>query len=276
MTGIDTSVLQFQSTLPAWGETAAVLGRFRGVIFQSTLPAWGETPAGCCVTVAVEFQSTLPAWGETKGVERLNQRGNISIHSPRVGRDACWLERDNSACPFQSTLPAWGETATPAAAPAAEQFQSTLPAWGETAEATPGATATAISIHSPRVGRDTQHDALQVVHANFNPLSPRGERPSGGSSFQSLRWYFNPLSPRGERRAGELIYASENDISIHSPRVGRDLNPMAPPKYAKPFQSTLPAWGETLSSRGGNQWIVISIHSPRVGRDLERRVIQAL
>ena len=81
-------------------------------------------------------------------------------------------------------------------------------------------------------------------------------------------------------------------ISIHSPRMGRDMAAM----YRKPslsFQSTLPAWGETgngnqrerlatyfnpLSPHGERRFgnsldlpaTLISIHSPRMGRDSKR------
>ena len=57
------------------------------------------------------------------------------------------------------------------------------------------------------------------------------------------------------------------DISIHSPRMGRD-----PPAHARlgaggGFQSTLPAWGETQRERALYAGEEISIHSPRMGRD---------
>jgi len=80
--------------------------------------------------------------------------------------------------------------------------------------------------------------------------------------------YFNPLSPHGERREGTGSLNPTWVISIHSPRMGRDLypavdvmqalhfNPLSPhgerlgtdlEEYnVEIFQSTLPAWGETL------------------------------
>ena len=57
--------IQFQSTLPAWGETCRSSPDFSSAAFQSTLPAWGET---CFAPV---------------GLHGLL----ISIHSPRMGRD---------------------------------------------------------------------------------------------------------------------------------------------------------------------------------------------
>ena len=59
-------------------------------------------------------------------------------------------------------------------------------------------------------------------------------------------------------------------ISIHSPRMGRDVHPARPGAWHYQFQSTLPAWGETivkddalsihqyfnpLSPHGERQWL---------------------
>ena len=56
-------------------------------------------------------------------------------------------------------------------------------------------------------------------------------------------------------------------ISIHAPRVGRDIPasmPFAPPSI---FQSTRPVWGATFSYYERTDYMSISIHAPRVGRD---------
>ena len=105
----------------------------------------------------------------------------------------------------------------------ARKFQSTLPAWGETF---------------------IQHGrALGII--NFNPLSPHGER----------------RAPAGYRWPGLII-------SIHSPRMGRD-NPLDSLfGGGGGFQSTLPAWGETLATCFFFYAWEISIHSPRMGRDM--------
>ena len=79
--------------------------------FQSTLPAWGETCTNLMIPTSIlSFQSTLPAWGETQRQSQLQHFDRISIHSPRMGRDLqLWL--DTYITPrFHSTLRAWGET----------------------------------------------------------------------------------------------------------------------------------------------------------------------
>ena len=78
---------RFQSTLPAWGETRHVIVIKLGMQFQSTLPAWGETVRQNFLGERGQFQSTLPAWGETRGHPPNHGGGEISIHSPRMGRD---------------------------------------------------------------------------------------------------------------------------------------------------------------------------------------------
>ena len=81
--------------------------------FQSTLPAWGETASSLPQSThsTSPFQSTLPAWGETDTRPETCRAGEISIHSPRMGRDWPASRKSTSCWAFQSTLPAWGETA---------------------------------------------------------------------------------------------------------------------------------------------------------------------
>ena len=59
-------------------------------------------------------------------------------------------------------------------------------------------------------------------------------------------------------------------ISIHSPRMGRDVRYTLPASVALSFQSTLPAWGETDRRNQDASTRTISIHSPRMGRDNPR------
>ena len=105
----------------------------------------------------------------------------------------------------------------------------------------------------------------------------------------TARENFNPLSPHGERRNTVKIIRGCRWISIHSPRMGRDMilgadglpmgdfNPLSPHGerrmpvleecFARVFQSTLPAWGETRQRQAAGVGRGISIHSPRMGRD---------
>ena len=100
--------------------------------FQSTLPAWGETEARAAVEGSLKFQSTLPAWGETGRRFASWITAIISIHSPRMGRDAGRVN-GCARCGDFNPLSPHGERRgqLPGYRPG-QRFQSTLPAWGET------------------------------------------------------------------------------------------------------------------------------------------------
>ena len=59
-------------------------------------------------------------------------------------------------------------------------------------------------------------------------------------------------------------------ISIHPPRVGRDMNELNQYGILSGFQSTLPVWGGTGGKILAGTRMDISIHPPRVGRDILR------
>jgi len=58
----------------------------------------------------------------------------------------------------------------------------------------------------------------------------------------------------------------EDIVSIHAPRVGRDLIAAAE-KLLSLFQFTRPAWGATAGASVARDRGGVSIHAPRVGRD---------
>ena len=100
------------------------------------------------------FQSTLPAWGETRWKLGEKIGVSISIHSPRMGRDAGCRTAVGRIQDFNPLSP-HGERPSGQRA----DCQSLL-----------------ISIHSPRMGRDLNQPFLGARPIHFNPLSPHGER----------------------------------------------------------------------------------------------------
>ena len=145
----------------------------------------------------------------------------ISIHSPRMGRDAGIAQRTDGLEDFNPLSPHGERPLNVCRSELAELFQSTLPAWGETIAALAAASAAEISIHSPRMGRDGLTWAAVNWQADFNPLSPHGERRPGRHAGHD-RADFNPLSPHGERLSRHKVQCQRLAISIHSPRMGRD------------------------------------------------------
>ena len=175
-----------------------------------------------------------------------NGEGQISIHSPRMGRDLAGSIFFKRCIQFQSTLPAWGETYSRRTLYGFGNYFNPLSPHGERHKPfTEEEKTQLISIHSPRMGRDVltsdfanlerfqstlpawgethSSSATRWSPENFNPLSPHGERPRR-SPATGGRYHFNPLSPHGERPGQCGI-----------------------PVFPCPFQSTLPAWGETRS-----------------------------
>ena len=57
-------------------------------------------------------------------------------------------------------------------------------------------------------------------------------------------------------------------ISIHTPHVGSDTQPLLHGIDTMSFQSTLPVWGVTFRPSVLPRHTVISIHTPRVGSDV--------
>ena len=245
---------------------------FRPNIFQSTLPAWGETLHRLYYNNNPEFQSTLPAWGETGRCFPSLLCVVISIHSPRMGRDFPVFPCFGQLPAFQSTLPAWGETICNTVPSVLQnEFQSTLPAWGETPSCPSRRPRWTISIHSPRMGRDTGKKPWSGTRFYFNPLSPHGERQVRLSARRRRRGFQSTLPAWGEtrptratrERRGISIHSPRMGrdpatmsslmmgmISIHSPRMGRDEEREEVPGRVGKFQSTLPAWGETVYFTG--------------------------
>ncbi len=108
----------------------------------------------------------------------------ISIHSPRVGRDAAHHRHKMTPDNFNPLSPCGERLWADCGYDTAIRFQSTLPVWGETTDTGNFYYAKIISIHSPRVGRDSRVKRGRHLQCDFNPLSPCGERRSN-SNVQS-------------------------------------------------------------------------------------------
>ncbi len=198
-----TAIARFQSTLPERGETLLPFSPARrGEVFQSTLPAWGETPATGERSKGRKHFNPLSPHGE-----RHLRRGKypsplfISIHSPRMGRDNFGQNSPATRKRFQSTLPAWGETlGRHRNRPSRYGFQSTLPAWGETLISWQPLNLVLISIHSPRMGRDTRMACNGERLAVFQSTLPAWGETELSDLLLNLLGNVKRVSPHGERR----------------------------------------------------------------------------
>ncbi len=216
---------QFQSTRPMRGATTQALNTHRGLVvsihaprvgrdnvgigcglgniqFQSTRPVWGATPDVVAQTGMSEFQSTRPVWGATQSNGRRCSAQNVSIHAPRVGRDACRTSYMTSRGSFNPRAPCgarpfiarqfadvarFNPRAPCGARPGlhnlprlAIMFQSTRPVWGATNAERRDDNAITVSIHAPRVGRDALGDTFA------RPPSFQSTRPVWGATLRPM------------------------------------------------------------------------------------------
>ena len=193
----------FQSTLPGWGATRAVVRAVPKVAISIHAPRMGSdlapairlrVPAGisihaprmgsdyaCWLSARFHpvFQSTLPGWGATTpATATATPTGHFNPRSPD-GERLFTLPASTFRRVFQSTLPGWGATICPPITTRFTTFQSTLPGWGATNDCKNSFTFVNISIHAPRMGSDDRFNDFMVSYVcYFNPRSPDGERQS--------------------------------------------------------------------------------------------------
>ena len=96
------------------------------------------------------------------------------------------------------------------------------------------------------MGRDKGCQHAFSATVNFNPLSPHGERLVL-LIFMLIGIHFNPLSPHGERRVRPAAGHRGGNISIHSPRMGRDGTPLRA-WYSSTYFNPLSPHGERLQA----------------------------
>ena len=96
----------------------APCGARRGIRFPAARPQDFNPRAPCGARPRIAwykadlslFQSTRPVWGATMCFSITRGKHIISIHAPRVGRDATASTRIWRCVTFQSTRPVWGAT----------------------------------------------------------------------------------------------------------------------------------------------------------------------
>ena len=131
-----------------------------------------------------------------------------------------------------------------------------------------------VSIHPPRVGRDSSSSTSTALLLRFQSTLPVW----GGTVhlFPALpaEPVFQSTLPVWGGTTYDLAVLSWNNVSIHPPRVGRDQCSGANSESARMFQSTLPVWGGTIRSIKRSSSTFVSIHPPRVGRDRQFWTVQ--
>ena len=125
----------------------------------------------------------------------------ISIHSPRMGRDNRERASPTRTADFNPLSP-HGER---------QLYSCQVTSW-------------LISIHSPRMGRDQSLMTPPTIQHRFQSTLPAWGETRRAPQSMAETAYFNPLSPHGERHIAKNESEAEAEISIHSPRMGRDAD----------------------------------------------------
>ena len=148
----------------------------------------------------------------------------ISIRAPRAGCDFFGF-RILPAPLFQSTRPVWGATlARSVASVAPHHFNPRAPCGARRLEKQRARRMGRISIHAPRVGRDT----VFCPPPRLRPISihaPRVGRDGCYVSKDGDSNHFNPRAPCGARPRGGADVIATSRISIHAPRVSEPGQP---------------------------------------------------
>ena len=123
------------------------------------------------------FQSTRPVWGATHKI----YIGKVEPYhfNPRApyGARLSHILKTVTTCGFQSTRPVWGATtAFNNCLVSSAPFQSTRPVWGATNTGYVNYFKAMISIHAPRMGRDSGYRISAITTEYFNPRAPYGAR----------------------------------------------------------------------------------------------------
>ena len=148
---------EFQSTLPGWGATKAIMAGFAQGLISIHAPRMGSDVAlahappvevisihaprmgsdmfcNMPISECASFQSTLPGWGATRPRLPRGVHVLISIHAPRMGSDMHWVCNVLRSQNFNPRSPDGERPFTLIIYCPDPLFQSTLPGWGATAK----------------------------------------------------------------------------------------------------------------------------------------------
>ena len=175
----------------------------RFIQFQSTLPVWGATTTARRSSLIPTISIHAPRVGSDKiPSPSIRVPSMISIHAPRVGSDICCGIRQFVITDFNPRSPCGERLWSRKVLSKTNGFQSTLPVWGATQIKPRARNGSAISIHAPRVGSDSDVPWPSHEWRYFNPRSPCGERQQRYTNFKVHLWQQGRIfaSLREERR----------------------------------------------------------------------------
>ena len=229
--------------------------------FNPRAPCGARPPLQILERIEIVVSIHAPRVGRDLAARSPRFATSVSIHAPRVGRDAPSHVRHTCFACFNPRAPCGARPYRAGSRRIHRVFQSTRPVWGATRDTLDVEAVALVSIHAPRVGRDPHGRTCSDRPHCFNPRAPCGARPSH-SSIRGTALCFNPRAPCGARPIGqrtvpraELFQSTRPvwgatpsqdfgfyvvGVSIHAPRVGRDLRRPSPAALAVCFNPRAP------------------------------------
>ena len=201
------------------------LAALRTTTFQSTRPVWGATTrtTGRACRHG-QFQSTRPVWGATRA-------GSLSL-------SLSTYFNPRAPCGARPERPGIG-------AMVASDFNPRAPCGARPGDHRRLAPAVYFNPRAPCGARRFSAQSAQKDTQNFNPRAPCGARPVE-INFSTYVELFQSTRPVWGATPSARVVDQKCRISIHAPRVGRDVDQSG---LARVVHAS------------------ISIHAPRVGRD---------
>ena len=182
--------------------------------------------------------------GATDVIEYYAGYQHVSIHAPHAGRDSRWSCPSCTPCCFNPRAPCGARRGTVQEYLPPRKFQSTRPMRG----ATCGSRG-----RIPPTRR-------------FNPRAPCGVRPLPGCRVGASFKFQSTRTEWGATCSSKCPELALGVVSIHAPRVGRDL--IDEGVFAQAQVSIhAPHAGRDYRRDGTARDVPVSIHAPRVGRD---------
>ena len=171
----DQTIIPFQSTRPMRGATAVDTFGGGDAMFQSTRPMRGATRNTRHEVRRPSFNPRAPCGARLPGPPLLRRVQSFNPRAP------CGARRFQGFipvgdCSFNPRAPCGARHDLRLLAAKGFVFQSTRPVWGATNHAIDAVRYGTVSIHAPRVGRDTEKQRSWSRRQSFNPRAPCGAR----------------------------------------------------------------------------------------------------
>ena len=182
-------------------------------------------------------------WGATFVGGYINQKADVSIHAPRVGRDCICSFFKRITTSFNPRAPCGARRHCDCHCTGATCFNPRAPCGARHSAYHDKTAKCAVSIHAPRVGRDCGSCCGRPDNRCFNPRAPCGARPRAEyaqlskAAFQSTRPVWGATTYYGGSAFVGLFQSTRP--------VWGATNVDYEGVISLKFQSTRPVWGAT-------------------------------